>query len=113
MLRPAHPQRVYEIADRLSNYFEEDGVVVQVKYLNRQGNYISVSRDSNTAAGLLFHADELDNGASGFRLEALEKIRSYIEHRDYVAPPVKPGLRYDDVMTHDGQPANNGEVPLV
>lgn len=112
MLRPAHPQRVYDLADRLAIYFEDEPIVVAVKLYNRQGNYITVSLKGNEAVGLVFHADQLDNGASGFKDEALMKIRAYIAGQAYEAPPKKQQFDYSDVMTLSATDPVPGEVSL-
>lgn len=114
MYRPAHAARVQEVATRLERYFADagDNLLVSVRYLDRQGNYIAVSLPESPALGIMFHVDELDNGASGFKDAALLRIQAYRDGTPYVPPTVDPRLVYDDVMTMTGEIGVAGEVPL-
>lgn len=113
MYRPAHPQRVQEVADRLAAYFEDEPLQIFAKAVPRQGTYISVAHIDNPSVGLLFHVDELDNGASGFREPALLRIRAYLAGTEYVPPAPSGGMVYDDVMTYGGSDLMpKKEVPL-
>ena len=113
MYRPAHPQRVQDVAERLAAYFEDEPLVIHAKAVPRQGTYISVAHVENPSVGLLFHVDELDNGASGFKDQALLRIRAYLEGTEFVPAPIKPGLVYDDVITYGGSDLMpKREVPL-
>lgn len=100
MSNTASPLRVHAVVTRLQNVYPD--LIVGVRILPRQGMYITVSLPGSDDMGLLFHVDQLDNGASGFRDPALAKINAFRDQVAYEAPPAKPGLTYDDVMTHDG-----------
>lgn len=114
MARPAHPARVSQIAERLQKYFDEDGtpLVVQVRYLGHQGMYVAVSRPGTPGFGLTFHADQLDNGAAGFKIEALDQIRAYVANQPYVKPQVPGRLDYSDVMSLSSHQEEVEEAPL-
>lgn len=103
MYRPATPDRVMALAERLATYFEEDDLLIYAHMAGRQGMYIAVSMKDTPDVRLLLHADELDNGASGFKENALLRIQAFRDSTPYV--PTQPkGIRYDDVMTYDGGP---------
>jgi hypothetical protein len=107
MARIANPTRTQQICDRLSAYYADDPLNVYVKSLPRQGLFIAVSHEGQTEVGILFHVDQVDNGASGFKDEALRKINAFRDGVAYV-PRAPKGLVYDDIMTYGSPEAING-----
>lgn len=96
MGRPVDYRRANAIAEQLAAYYTDTDLIVTARPYGRQGYYISVSRGD---AGILFHADQLDNGAAGFKDEALRRIRAFADNVPFVPTPIDPKLVYDDVMT--------------
>ncbi len=107
MPRIANPTRTQQVCDRLSAYYADEPVDIYVKSLPRQGLYIAVSHEGSNEVGILFHVDQVDNGASGFKDEALRRINAFRDSEVFV-PRAPKGLVYDDIMTYGSPEAING-----
>lgn len=92
---PIPYRRVAELCERIADSFP-DLRFAPVEF-PRKGYYVGVST-AEAENGLLLHADELDNGASGFKDETLRRIAAFRDGVPY-QPPKRLGLSYDDVMT--------------
>ena len=94
---PIPYQRAAQLCERIAPSFPE--LQFRPVEFPHKGYYVGVSRPDNEN-GLLLHADELDNGASGFRDDALERIAAYRDNRLHqLAPRPRNGIDYSDVMT--------------
>lgn len=97
-----NPIRAREVADRLRNYYNDEfpTLTVRTEYVPNKGTLIIVSAKEIDEFGIAFGVDQLDNGASGFRDEALRRIIAYMNSEPYTPPVPKSGtLVFDDVMT--------------
>jgi hypothetical protein len=106
MARIANATLTQQVCERLAAYYADDPLIIELKALPRQGLFISVTHEEAEGGGLLFHVDQVRNGASGFRDEALRKINAYRDGVDFV--PRQPTARvYGDIMTYGSPEALN------
>lgn len=96
MQLPTHRLIAESIAQRLNAYYGGT-LEFRAEIFGSRGYWIAAARPGE-AAGLLFHWEELDNGAAGWRQRALERLNAYRDCEPYV--PTPPTQRvFSDVMT--------------
>jgi hypothetical protein len=89
--------RATEIAQRVNAYFPE--LRAESRPYGNKGYYVAVEKPGEET-GLLLHVDELDNGASGLKDQALNRLIAFRDGVPWEPEPEKPGkLTYDDVIT--------------
>lgn len=91
--------RAKTMLERLTDYYKGQELQWSLTEHGGQGLYVWCRKEGD-AVGLLLRPDELDNGAAGFRDNALRKIAAYREGVAFV-PEQPKGRVYDDVMTVD------------
>lgn len=96
ILRPSAAKATM-IANRVLAYFPDQLTATPFEF-EGMGFYVQINAPGQQA-GLVLHPDELDNGASGLKEEALKRLACFRDGVAYTPPAPRPGISYDDVMT--------------
>lgn len=96
MQLPTHRINVDRITERLRRHYGDQLGFETVLFGNR-GWHIRAFRPGEQM-GLVFHWDEIDNGAAGIKENALRQLNAWRDGTDW--EPVRSGqMTYRDVMT--------------
>lgn len=96
MLLPIHRSYIMQLSERLNTYFH-DNLTFEAIAIPNKGWFVKATRPGEEA-GLLFHWEELDNGAGGWKENALRQLIGLRDGTPWEPVPVTQRV-YTDVMT--------------